>query len=86
MSKTTEQVTNDLLRAGIAAYQSRDSRGALRAGLSSAATLADVIATEVHNENRSRGRTTSKGLELAAVADRIARAIWAMRDQVTVPK
>lgn len=79
---TDTPLDEQIMRASLDAYQSREQRAAMRGALSDAAHLCDALAAEI---SMKRGRTSKKRLELAFAAKRCGDAIWAMREKVNVP-
>jgi hypothetical protein len=74
-----------MLKAALNTYQTTEERAALRCALGDAAALADTLALQIENENRTaRGHVTKHGRALAAAVRRAGDDIWAMREKIDV--
>lgn len=78
--------TGKLLAVSLDIYQTSRERAAMRCALSDATALLDSIANEIREANRAKGTSkhiTKQGHQWAAIAERCANAIWAMRERIS---
>lgn len=66
-------------------YATHGERSAMRCALSDAAALLDDMATQIGNDNRSRGRILKAAKEQATLLTKAANEIWAMRGKIVHP-